>query len=167
VAVPKTDVRLEAVPLSKIKLAKYNPRVDLRPGDPEWESLSRALRRFGYVDPVVWNRRTGNLVGGHQRLKVLASSGKLKKIIASVVDLPLAEEKALNLALNKVSGRFDDAKLLPILEDLKDSGLLEVTGFSLDEVAALAAMARPPAEFRKVDEDLPTPNKCPKCGFEF
>ena len=49
--------------------AAYNPRKDLQPGDPEYEKLKRSLDEFGYVEPVIWNKRTGNVVGGH--IKVL------------------------------------------------------------------------------------------------
>ena len=51
--------------------ADYNPRKDLQPGDPEYEKLKRSLQQFGYVEPVIWNKATGRVVGGHQRLKVL------------------------------------------------------------------------------------------------
>ena len=51
--------------------ADYNPRKDLKPGDPEYEKLKRSIEQFGYVEPVIWNEKTGRVVGGHQRLKVL------------------------------------------------------------------------------------------------
>ena len=55
--------------------AKYNPRKDLKPGDAEYEKLKRSIEQFGYVEPVIWNKVTGNVVGGHQRLKVLIDMG--------------------------------------------------------------------------------------------
>ena len=55
--------------------ADYNPRKDLQPGDPEYEKLKRSLQQFGYVEPVIWNKATGRVVGGHQRLKVLQDLG--------------------------------------------------------------------------------------------
>jgi hypothetical protein len=55
--------------------AAYNPRKDLKPGDKEYEKLRRSIEEFGYVEPVIWNKTTGNIVGGHQRLKVLLDLG--------------------------------------------------------------------------------------------
>ena len=62
------DIR--KIPANKLSPAKYNPRKDLQAGDPEFEKLLRSVEEFGYVEPVVWNERTGNIVGGHQRFKV-------------------------------------------------------------------------------------------------
>ena len=55
--------------------ADYNPRKDLKPGDPEYDKLKRSIEQFGYVEPVIWNQVTGCVVGGHQRLKVLIDMG--------------------------------------------------------------------------------------------
>ena len=57
--------------------ADYNPRKDLKPGDAEYEKLKRSIEQFGYVEPVIWNKTTGRVVGGHQRLKVLMAKGFL------------------------------------------------------------------------------------------
>src|SRR5664280_1969174 len=67
---------LQNIAIEKIKHAKYNPRKDLKPGDVEYEKLKRSMEEFGYVEPIVWNERTGNIVGGHQRFKVLVAQGK-------------------------------------------------------------------------------------------
>jgi hypothetical protein len=55
--------------------ADYNPRKDLKPGDSEYEKLKRSLEEFGYVEPVIWNKTTGRVVGGHQRLKIMLTMG--------------------------------------------------------------------------------------------
>lgn len=86
--------------------ADYNPRKDLKPGDPEYEKLKRSLEQFGYVEPVIWNKATGRVVGGHQHLKVLIDMG-ITEVECVVVDLPEDKEKALNIALNKISGDWD------------------------------------------------------------
>ena len=70
-----TEMNLQKLPVGKLKPAKYNPRKDLKPGDPAYEKIKRSLHDFGYVDPVIWNEVTGNIVGGHQRYKVLVSEG--------------------------------------------------------------------------------------------
>jgi hypothetical protein len=125
------------LPISKISLAAYNPRKDLKPGDPEYESIKRTLETFGVVAPLVWNERTGNLVGGHQRFKILKADGA-KKVRVRVVDLPPAKEKALNIALNKVSGAWDNKKLASMLVELDDGDLdVTLTGFDLDEIKEL------------------------------
>ena len=70
-----TQMNLQRISIDKLKPAKYNPRKDLKPGDPAYEKIKRSLHDFGYVDPVIWNEVTGNIVGGHQRYKVLKAEG--------------------------------------------------------------------------------------------
>lgn len=66
---------IEKLNIEKLNPSKYNPRKDLKPGDPEYEKLKKSINTFGYVEPVIWNKRTGNVVGGHQRLKILKQQG--------------------------------------------------------------------------------------------
>jgi len=130
-------MQIETVPLSKLNPAAYNPRKDLKPSDPEYDKLRKSLKEFGTVDPIVWNKRTGNVVGGHQRLKVLKAEG-VKETQVSVVDLPLAKEQALNLALNKISGEWDFGLLQKVLLEIDTSALdIEATGFDVLEFGAL------------------------------
>ena len=65
------QMNIQMIPATQLNPAKYNPRKDLKPGDAEYEKLRRSIEEFGYVEPVIWNQRTGNIVGGHQRFKVL------------------------------------------------------------------------------------------------
>ena len=81
-----TDMKLQKVPVEKLKPAKYNPRKDLKPGDPAYEKIKRSMTTYGYVDPVIWNEVTGNIVGGHQRYKVLVAEG-VKEIDCVVVHI--------------------------------------------------------------------------------
>jgi len=112
----------------------YNPRQDLTPGDKEYEKLKKSIQEFDYIDPIIWNKRTSTVVGGHQRLKVLKDLGHTE-IDVSVVDLPLAEEMALNVALNKVSGDWDTSKLSDLMLELQDMDIdMELTGFDLEEI---------------------------------
>jgi DNA modification methylase len=133
-------LKIERIPISRIDPAPYNPRVDLKPTDPAYKAIVASLDQFGCVQPLVWNRRTGHLVGGHQRLKVLQARGD-KHVDVSVVDLPLAQEKALNLALNKVGGRWDTNLLTELLADLVQTPELDLgaTGFELPEIEELLA----------------------------
>lgn len=128
-------MRLEKVELDKLKEAAYNPRVKLEPGMDEYEKLRKSIETFGDVEPIVWNQRTGNVVGGHQRLQVLRDLGE-KEATVSVVDMDEAAEKRLNLALNKARGDWDSEKLEELLQEMNPDAL-EVSGFGADEVAIL------------------------------
>ena len=128
------DIRI--MKISDLRPADYNPRQDLQPGDPEYEKIANSIEEFGYVEPVVWNEQTGNVVGGHQRLKILAAMGKTE-IEVSVVNMSLHDEKILNVALNKIGGRWDTSKLTEILQELKEQDGLEITGFEEWELEAL------------------------------
>ena len=97
--------------------AVYNPR-DIT--EEELKGLEGSIDRFGYVEPIVWNKRTGNIVGGHQRLKVLKNRGR-KVIEVIEVDLDLMEEKALNITLNnpETQGKYNKDKLVLVMTELK------------------------------------------------
>lgn len=99
-------MEIRKVPISLLNAAPYNPRKDLQPGDPEYQKIARSIEKYGCVEPIIWNEKTGNVIGGHQRLKVLAATGAVE-VDVSVVQLSLEDEKALNLALNKISGQWD------------------------------------------------------------
>jgi len=130
-------MNIQKIPASQIKAAKYNPRKDLKPGDAEYEKLRRSIEEFGYVEPIIWNRRTGHIVGGHQRYKVLIALG-VKEIDCVVVDLDDEREKALNVALNKITGEFDIPMLTDLLRDLNEDGFdVSLTGFDVAELDAL------------------------------
>ena len=120
--------------VSELLPAEYNPRKDLNPGDPEYEKLKRSIEQFGYVDPVIWNKRTGKVVGGHQRLKVLKDCG-ITDLECVVVELSEEKEKALNVALNKISGDWDKEKLALLITDLQGTDLdVSLTGFDAEEL---------------------------------
>ena len=129
---------IRKIPIHRINPAPYNPRKDLQPGDPEYQKLLKSLDEFDCVEPVVWNRRSGHLVDGHQRFKILKARGD-KHVHCSVVDLSPEKERALNLALNKISGDWDNQKLAQLLDELlKESDFdFEVTGFDLPEATRL------------------------------
>lgn len=125
---------IEKIKVEKLIPADYNPRKDLQPGDSEYEKIKRSLEEFGYVDPVIWNRTTGRVVGGHQRLKVLASMGRTE-VECVVVELDEEKEKALNVALNKISGDWDKEKLAVLMTDLDAADFdVSLTGFDAAEI---------------------------------
>jgi DNA modification methylase len=131
-------VNIQKVKIDKINPAAYNPRKDLKPGDPDYENLKKSIHTFGYVEPLVWNKRTGNLVGGHQRFKILIEQG-LNEVDVSVVELDLEKEKTLNLALNKISGDWDDEKLGILLKELTQNADFDslLAGFDLPEISQI------------------------------
>ena len=131
-------MHVESIPIERINPAVYNPRVDLQPGDPDYDRLQRSIDEFGFVEPLVWNRRTGNLVAGHQRLKVLAAQGATH-VDVSMVDLPPDREQALNVALNKIGGDWDERKLADLLTGLAQIPDFDVglTGFDATEITNL------------------------------
>lgn len=129
-------MNIVTMPVMDLHPADYNPRKDLKPGDKEYDKLARSIEEFGYVEPIVWNRTTGNIIGGHQRLKVLIEKGYTE---VEVVELELSEqeEKILNVALNKISGRWDNEKLIAVLDELQAQEEMELTGFDDWELEAL------------------------------
>lgn len=141
-----TPLRHERRPLSAIHPADYNPRVALKPSDPEYQSIERSLREFGYVDPIIINQ-DGTIIGGHQRAAVLKALDQ-KEVDVVVLDLSKQDEKALNIALNKVGGEWDEELLRAALSDLKSlDGLdiLSATGYTAPEIDIILgdALAQP------------------------
>ena len=127
-------MQIEKIKVDKLNPAPYNPRKDLKPGDPEYEKLKNSILTFGYVEPVLWNKRTGHIIGGHQRYKVLVEMDK-KEIDCVIVDMDIENEKALNIALNKVSGDWDKDKLMLLIEDLQGVDFdVSLTGFDPAEL---------------------------------
>lgn len=129
-------MEIRTLKAAEIKAAEYNPRRDLQPEDAEYEKLRRSIEEFGYIEPIIWNERSGNVVGGHQRLKVLLEKG-VEDIEAVVVDLDEKDEKTLNVLLNKVKGRWDIGKLADLLQQLDEAGAMELTGFEDWELQSL------------------------------
>ena len=125
---------IEQKHIDELLPADYNPRKDLKSGDAEYEKLKRSIEQFGYVEPVIWNRTTGRVVGGHQRLKILRDAGHTE-LECVVVDLSEDKEKALNIALNKISGEWDKDKLALLITDLQGLDFdVSLTGFDPAEI---------------------------------
>jgi len=136
-------MKIEKMKVSDLKYAPYNPR---KIDDKELAKLKRSISEFGYVEPIVWNQRTGFVVGGNQRLKALRELG-IEEVDVVVVDLSDAKEKALNVALNKISGEWDFPKLKDLLTDIDTGDFdIELTGFDLDEIENLITFDKEPEE---------------------
>ena len=124
---------IQIISIDKLKPAEYNPRKDLKPEDEEYQKIKKSILEFGYVDPIIINADM-TVIGGHQRLKVLKDLG-YEVIECNIVDLDKNKEKALNIALNKITGDWDNDKLEDLLAELKEADFdLSTTGFTFDEV---------------------------------
>jgi len=175
--------------ISELKPAAYNPRKNLSEKDPEYQRIKKSIETFGYVDPVIVNSDY-TVIGGHQRLKVLKEMGEAS-IDVVVVDLPKEQEKALNVALNKITGDWDMQQLSIVLSELKEADFdISITGFSDEELkkidADLFGKGHDNPEIfvgnvtdsdisktgQKLEQVIGKPPKyisalCPKCGHEF
>lgn len=142
-------IRIEKKRIADLERATYNPRVDLQPGDEDFEAINGSLERFGMVEPVVWNERTNRVVGGHQRLTSEEYRGETE-VYVSVVDLDEINEKRLNIALNKLGSDWDEEKLTEILGMLGEDA--SNTGFTEAELEALLGQPQVDEEF--LDQEL-------------
>lgn len=162
-------MRIEKMKMEDLRPADYNPR---KMSEKELDKLKMSIEEFGYVDLVIWNETTGNIVGGHQRYKALEDLG-FEEIDVVVLEMDESKEKALNIALNKISGEFDIEKLKEILSELQFEDIdLELTGFDLEEVEnMLTGTSQSLANGGEVDlEDFDDDDfncRCPKCDFHF
>ncbi|PKM72836.1 MAG: DNA modification methylase [Firmicutes bacterium HGW-Firmicutes-16] len=131
--------------IADLRPAAYNPRKALQRGDPEYEKIARSIEQFGYVDPIIINK-DGTIIGGHQRCTVLGDLG-YDEVDVVVVDLSKTDEKALNIALNKISGEWDEAKLKELLLDLDASDFdISITGYTQDDLSDLISKLDIPTE---------------------
>lgn len=142
-------MQIERKRISDLNRATYNPRIDLIPGDPEYENLRRSINTYGMLIPVIWNKQTNNVVGGHQRLTVLENEGETE-VDVSVVDLDPMQERQLNVALNKIEGGWDEEKLGALLAELGDDATL--TGFNQQEIDSLIDDDTVDEELRAIEE---------------
>ena len=126
------DIDITHLPIGDLRPDPANPR---RISDEELESLTRAIREFGFVDPVIARRENKMVIGGHQRLLAARKLG-LKKVPVVLVDLTEDQAHLLNLALNRISGTWDQELLAHLLADLDavPDVDLSLTGFSDDEL---------------------------------
>lgn len=144
-------MQIERKRISDLNRATYNPRIDLIPGDPEYENLRRSINTYGMLIPVIWNKQTNNVVGGHQRLTVLENEGETE-VDVSVVDLDPMQERQLNVALNKIEGGWDEEKLGALLAELGEDATL--TGFNQQEIDSLTNDIDSLIDGETVDEEL-------------
>lgn len=164
-------MNIQKIKIEELKPMEYNPRKDLKPEDEEYQKIKKSINEFGYVTPIIINSNF-NVIGGHQRLKVLKELGYVE-VECVVVDLDQNKEKALNIALNKISGDWDNDKLEELLENLESENFdLSITGFNDDEIEKIFKEAEEiindnkEVELEEFDDDR-FKCQCPKCGFMF
>lgn len=124
--------------------------------------LEKSIKEFGVVEPLVINTKN-EVIGGNQRLKTLQNLG-IEEVDVVVVDLPKSKEKALNIALNKIIGEFDEKLLKTFIEDIEPIDL-ELTGFDEIEIEKLNLIPEY-GDFLE-NEEQGEVITCPKCGFKW
>jgi len=124
-------MNISNIPIGDLKPAAYNPRKISR---QMLRTLKAGIKEFDLVEPIVVNKDM-TIIGGHQRFKACIELG-IAEVPCIVLDLPKPKEKALNLALNKITGDWDKKKLEKLLQEI-DSIDFEFTGFDEDELAKL------------------------------
>lgn len=116
--------------------ASYNPRKKLKPGDAEYEKIKNSITEFGYVDPIIVNSDM-TIIGGHQRWSVLKALG-YDEVDCVVIEIDKTKEKALNIALNKVTGEWNKELLADLIKDLQSLDYdVSMTGFEPPEIDEL------------------------------
>lgn len=129
-------MEFKKLPIKDLIPASYNPRKALKPGDAEYEKIKNSITEFGYVEPVIVNADM-TIIGGHQRVTVLQDLG-YTEIDCIVIDIDKTKEKALNIALNKITGEWNKELLADLIKDLQDSDFdVAFTGFEPPEIEQL------------------------------
>jgi len=130
--------------VSEIEEAFYNPRKVMKKGSKKYSNLKGSIEEFGLVEPLVVNEVNNRLISGHQRLNVLRDMGH-EEVEVSIVHIEdEAKEKALNVLLNKVKGKWDKRKLADVLKSVGEEYNALDLGFEESDIA----------EFLKNDDNL-------------
>ena len=130
------ELNMQKIDIDKLRPADYNPRRRLQPGDKDYEDIKNSFYEYGYIDPIIVNEDM-TIIGGHQRYFVLKDLGA-KEVWCNVTKMDKLKEKAANIALNKISGEWEDTLLADVLQELETSGYdFHLTGFSDEEFEEL------------------------------
>jgi hypothetical protein len=176
----KATFKTESIPIDKLLPNPKNPRIDLRPGMPLYEKLKDSIVHHDYAEPIIWNKQTGYIVSGHQRLQVMKDLAEekndpLTEVEVVVVDMPENKADTLMVAVNKITGLWDTEKLSALFEQLSDEDL-HYTGYDDFEIQALLDNDTTTLTndfFEETDDDgtqvKPRTKTvtCPHCGKEF
>jgi len=166
------EAEYRLVDLDQMNPAPYNPRYDLKPGEREYDELRASIMKNGLLQPIVWNKRTGNIIGGHQRYKVLKELG-ITSCICAVVDKSPEDEMAANFALNKAQGRFENQLLAKMFEQMEQDAIdYQAIGYNEEEISHIMSGLDWQTEDDIFDYSLEPDKKppmitCPCCGKKF
>ena len=165
------------VDINELISPEYNPR---QITDEEMEKLKNSINEFGYIAPIIVNKHNNHIVGGNQRYEALKSLGYTDVDVIFVDEPDLNREKALNIALNKISGEWDEVKLNQIFTEMKLAGFdkVSLTGFEDYEVQELSFIndINYDDDFDLTDDDLSEDKEeevekdevtCPYCNETF
>lgn len=135
------NMELIELPVDMVVPNPKNPRIDLKPGMPLYEKLKKSIENFGYAEPIIWNEKTGMIVSGHQRFQVMKDiaekEGKpLTTVQVVKVSMDESKQDGFMIAVNKITGLWDEEKLSALLKDLDEEDRLN-TGFDDYEIATL------------------------------
>jgi DNA modification methylase len=132
---PLPSLTVDEVLIDLLRPDPANPR---RISEEELDALERSLRQFGFVQPVLARRNDSTVIGGHQRLVAARRLG-LTTVPVTWLDVSMEQARLLGLALNKISGSWDEQLLARLLADLQATPDLDLTlsGFGEDEVKDL------------------------------
>ena len=148
--------RIEEIDLERVNPWSHNPR---KMSDKNRSGLEASLNRFNYVDLIVWNETTGNIVSGHQRYDILVDKG-VKRAKVIVVNLSEEDELGANLTMNnpEIEGEWDSPidDLLHQVESIDETLFGDVNFDSLRDKIEKTAVNEP---------DCST--KCPCCGHKW
>jgi len=129
------QIQIEQLPIGELRPDPANPR---RISDQELETLTRSIREFGLIDPIIARKEDKIVIGGHQRL-LAARKLDYKTVPVVFVDLTVEQAHLLNIALNKISGSFDQELLARLLKELQEVPNIDLSlsGFEDDELKKL------------------------------
>ena len=129
--------------------------------------LKASIGRFGLVELIVWNKRTKNIIGGHQRLAVLLQGGVTEAPMV-VVDMSPEEEVAASLTLNnpEIEGVFD-SPIDELLSQVENAEPELFKAVRMDELKASLENSMMKSSVSTDDEKQKKDSTCPCCGWEW
>lgn len=130
-------MEVKTLKFTEVVEAFYNPRKMLKKSDKAYQDIKKSLETYGSVEPLVVNDVNMRLISGHQRLQIMRDMGLTEGEFSIIHIEDPTEEKALNIALNKIKGKFDNAKLFDVLREIKDDVDITDLGFEMSEVESI------------------------------
>ncbi len=127
-------MEIKKIKISELKEAEYNPRVKME--GEEFENLKNSIKEFDMVEPIVVNQDM-TIIGGHQRVNA-ARSLLWEEVPCIVLNLDKKKEKLLNIALNRIVGRWDESKLAKLIKEIENFPDIKLAGLSDSEIKMLA-----------------------------